>query len=72
MLSAVTSRRHARSVEEHRFDLCRVAPDSMTQVLSQARKITCAGVRPVRGLSVVFSVMLVCRPFSNCAKRNDF
>ena len=30
--------------------------DSMTQVLSQTRKITCAGVRRTCGLSVVFTV----------------
>ena len=30
-------------------------PDSMTQVLSHARKITCAGVRRMRGLGVVFT-----------------
>ena len=36
-------------------------PDSMTQVLSHARKITCAGVRRMRGLSVVFT-----RRFAYC------
>ena len=45
-------------------------PDSMTQVLSHARKITCAGVRRMRGLSVVLirSVLLpatTCRTLHN-------
>ena len=30
-------------------------PDSMTQVLSHTRKITCAGVRRMRGFGVVFT-----------------
>ena len=31
-------------------------PDSMTQVLSLARKITCAGVRRMRVFCVVFTL----------------
>ena len=47
--------RHAvLGCEEGKFWERHMKPDSMTQVLSHARKITCAGVRRMRGLSVVF------------------
>ena len=45
-------------------------PDSMTQVLSQSRKITCAAVRRMRGLSVVFTPPVAYKGISIACKRN--
>ena len=45
-------------------------PDSMTQVLSHARKITCAGVQRMRGLSVVFTLALAYQGIAIACERN--
>ena len=46
-------------------------PDSMTQVLSHARKNTCAGVRCMRGLSVVFTPSVAYERIAIACKRNN-
>ena len=44
--------------------------DSMTQVLSQARKITCGRVRRMRGFGVVFTVPVAYKGIAIACKRN--
>ena len=44
--------------------------DLMTQVLSHARKITCAEVRRVRGIGVVFTLHVACKRIATACKRN--
>ena len=43
---------------------------SMTQVLGPREKITCAGVRRTRGLSVVFTLPVACKGIVLVCKRN--